>query len=500
LPERKTASPGRVLIVDDDASFGAMVGDTIAEKGYEPVIALSPDEALARLALGPFAAAILDLHMPGMTGMQLADRIRAASPDTAIVIMTGQADMDSAIEGIHRGIFDYLPKVSLNFTRLQRAVGNAAERSRLAASNRELVSRLQESNRLLKALNDVAAGLSGEAHVDRLLVKIVAAAKELCGAAAGRVVLFERSSPDVMIVSAAVGDGAETLSGMRVKAGEGLTATAAETDRSIVLERAADDPGFSRRADDVPSTLPGYLAAPLRHGGVFGALTVAGREGGFGREDGELVRSLARQAAVAIDNALSHEQTLNYFTHTSEILVSFLEAMDVYYPGHSRKVAALADMVTRRLGLSDAERRTIHYAALLHDIGKTLLDPGVLQAEGPISARHRELLQKHPERGVQLLKPITLWEDLLPVIRAHHERWDGAGYPGGLAGEAIPLGARVVAVADAFDAMTRSTPHGPQRSPEEALAEVERCASGQFDPRIARLFIVEYRQHGEGIG
>jgi putative nucleotidyltransferase with HDIG domain len=488
-----------VLIVDDDASFGAMVGDTVAERGYEPVIARSPEEALTQLAAGPFAAAVLDLHMPGMTGMELADKIRAASPDTAVVIMTGQADMDSAIEGIHRGIFDYLPKISLNFTRLQRAVGNAIERSRLAASNRELVSRLQESNRLLKALNDVAAGLSGEAHLDRLLVKVVAAAKELCGAAAGRVVLFDPSNPDVLVVSAAAGDGAETLHGTRVKRGEGLTASVAETDQPVVLGRPGDDARFSRRADEVPAPLPGYLCAPLRHGSVFGALTVAGREGGFGREDRDLVASLARQAAVAIENALTHEQTVNYFTHTSEILVSFLEAMDVYYPGHSRKVAALADMVTRRLGLSEAERRTIHYAALLHDIGKTALDPAVLRAEGPLSEHHRPLLQKHPELGVQLLKPITLWEDLLPVIRAHHERWDGAGYPGGLAGEAIPLGARVVAVADAFDAMTRVTPHGPQRSVADALAELERCASGQFDPRIVRLFVVEYRQHGESI-
>jgi putative nucleotidyltransferase with HDIG domain len=488
-----------VLIVDDDASFGAMVGDTVAERGYEAVIARSPEEALTHLATGPFAAAILDLHMPGMTGMELADRIRTASPDTAVVIMTGQADMDSAIEGIHRGIFDYLPKVSLNFTRLQRAVGNAIERSRLAASNRELVGRLQESNRLLKALNDVATGLSGEAYLDRLLVKVVAAAKELCGAAAGRVVLFDPSSADVLVVSAAAGDGAETLHGTRVKRGEGLTASVAETDQPIVLGRPGDDARFSRRADDVPSPLPGYLCTPLRHGGVFGALTVAGRQGGFGREDRDLVASLARQAAVAIENALTHEQTVNYFTHTSEILVSFLEAMDVYYPGHSRKVAALADMVTRRLGLNDAERRTIHYAALLHDIGKTALDPAVLRGEGPISEHDRALLQKHPELGVQLLKPITLWEDLLPVIRAHHERWDGAGYPGGLAGEAIPLGARVVAVADAFDAMTRATPHGPHRSVEEALAELERCASGQFDPRIVRLFVVEYRQHGESI-
>jgi putative nucleotidyltransferase with HDIG domain len=168
--------------------------------------------------------------------------------------------------------------------------------------------------------------------------------------------------------------------------------------------------------------------------------------------------------------------------------------MDVFYPGHSRGVAALADMVTRRLGLSDAERRSVHYASLLHDIGKVMLDPAVLRAEGPLTGEARKIIEDHSALGVQLLKPITIWEDILPIIGAHHERWDGGGYPSGQRGEDIPVGARVVAVADAFDAMTRVTPHGKHRSADEALVELENCAGSQFDPRIVRLFVAEYRQ------
>ena len=98
-----------------------------------------------------------------------------------------------------------------------------------------------------------------------------------------------------------------------------------------------------------------------------------------------------------------------------------------------------------------------------------------------------------------MLRPITLWEDILPIIHGHHERWDGRGYPAGLAGEDIPLGARVVAVADVFDAMTRKTPYGPSRTPGEALAELEAFAGTQFDPRVVRLFVAEYRRRGEQI-
>jgi putative nucleotidyltransferase with HDIG domain len=177
--------------------------------------------------------------------------------------------------------------------------------------------------------------------------------------------------------------------------------------------------------------------------------------------------------------------------------VDFLDHIDVFYPGHSRGVAALADMVTRRLGLPEDTRRTVHFAALLHDIGKLKLDPALLSSNRPLTPEEREAVQQHPLLGVEMLRPISLWEDMLPIIHGHHERWDGKGYPAGLAGEDIPLGARVVAVAEVFDAMTRDTPYGPRRTPEEAVAELEAFAGTQFDPRVVRLFVAEYRKRGE---
>ena len=107
------------------------------------------------------------------------------------------------------------------------------------------------------------------------------------------------------------------------------------------------------------------------------------------------------------------------------------------------------------------------------------------------------LIQKHPVLGMEMLKPIWVLQDILPIVHAHHERWDGSGYPLGLSGDAIPQGARVVAVAEAFDAMSHKTPHGEQRTPEQALAELERCAGTQFDPQLVRLFVAEFRQRGD---
>ena len=491
--------PARVLIVDDELAFGEMVSEVLGDSGYETVLATDPATALERVPGGGFAVAVVDLVMPGMGGLQVAEKIKAASPETEILILTGHADIESAVEGIQRGVFDYLQKQSMPIAKLQRSVLQAVEKWRLSRENRALVDRLQESNRLLKALQEVSTSLASESYLDRLLSRLVKAAKELCRADAGRAMLFRKShSDDALIIEVAVGDGGEAVQGARLQPGQGVAALAAEENQPILIARASEHERYSHRCDELPTRLPGFLVAPLRHGSVRGALALAGRsDGQFGSEDRVVLASLALHAAVGIENALFHDRFANFFTHSSEMLVSILEAKDIFCAGRSRASAILADMITRRLGLGDAERRNIHFGALLHDIGKIRLDPAILKETGYLSEERKRHMQEHPALGVEMLKPVTMWEDILPIVHDHHERWDGKGYPMGKAGDAIPLGARIVAVAEAFDAMTRATPRGKMRTTAEALAEIEACAGTQFDPSIARLFVAEFREHGD---
>ena len=487
-------TPARVVVVDDDPAFLSVVTELLEEDGHLVQAHTEPGAALRRVEQDPYDVALLDLVMPGVGGLELGDKIKALSPDTEILILTGYADIQSAVAGIRHGVFDYIDKSQLDGGRLKRTVRDATARARLARQNRELRARLQVANRQLRSLLDVTAALAAEPHQDRLMEALVAAARDVTRAGAARVLLFEHTAGSGYVIGSASGDGAAPLVGARLKAGEGLAPLAAETEAPVAVLKPAEHARYSPRCDAVGATAPTYLAVPLRHGTVFGALVVAGRDTGFTAEDADLLGALARQGAVALANAQSQERAVNFFTHVSDMLVSFLEQMDVYYPGHSRRVAALSGMVTRRLGLSDAERRNVHFAALLHDIGKLLVAPDVLRAP-VVDEGTMQSLREHPTLALQLLRPISLWEDLLPIIHSHHERWDGKGYPMGMAGENIPLGARVVAVADAFDAMTRSTPHGAKRSDEEGLAELESCAGTQFDPRIVRLFVAEYRAH-----
>jgi putative nucleotidyltransferase with HDIG domain len=495
-PERFTHPPGalchHVLVVDDDAAFAGTVVDTLNDRDIEAVAVSDPKEALALARRTSFSAAVVDLIMPDMDGLELARELRRGNPATEVVMLTGHADMHSAIEGIRNDLFDYLQKDSLQSIRLRRAVRAAIARSELRAENRRLVSGLQETTRRLEILNEVSARLAAEQHLDNLVAELVRATRQLVGAEAVRLVIMERNDLGDMTIRAAVGDGEVALGG-QFGQGDGICTGVAESGAAVRVEVPRDHPAYSSRCDDMGTALPGLLCAPLVRPTLFGAITAAGRARPFSDDDLALLASLARQGAIAIENTRVHDVNRNFFTHASEMLVSLLDSHDVHYEGHSRAVAALADMVARRLGLPEEDRRTIHFAGLLHDVGKLRLPTGLLASTAPLSAEERVLVRQHPALGVEMLRPVAKWGLLAPIIHTHHERWDGHGYPRGLAGTEIPLGGRIVAVAEAFEAMTRSTPYGARRTVDEALTEIEACAGAQFDPSIARLFIEEHR-------
>jgi putative nucleotidyltransferase with HDIG domain len=486
----------RVLIVDDDAAFAQTVMDAVADTDIDAVAVTDPREALRLIRLRPFAAAVVDLIMPEMDGLELARELRRASPATEVVMLTGHADMHSAIEGIRNELFDYLQKESLHSVRLRRAVRAAIARSELRTENRRLVSGLQDSTSKLQLLNDVSVHLAEEHHVDRLLAELVRAARELLGAEAVRVLLTDRNELGDMTIRSAFGDGDVALGG-HFGPGDGIAARVLASETPLRVELPREHPNYSARCDELGTSMPGFICVPLTRPTLGGVLMAAGRARPFTDDEVALVASLARQAAVAIENAQSSEVSQNYFTHTSEMLVSLLDAQDPLFAGHSRAVATLADMLARRLGLSEPERRSIHFAALLHDVGKLRLAAGILASERPLSAEDLEKVRQHPALGVEVLRPISRWSELAPIIHTHHERWDGAGYPRGMAGQEIPMGGRIVAVAEAFEAMTRDLPRRKALTTDAALAEIEAGAGTQFDPLVARLFVQEYRLNRE---
>jgi putative nucleotidyltransferase with HDIG domain len=171
------------------------------------------------------------------------------------------------------------------------------------------------------------------------------------------------------------------------------------------------------------------------------------------------------------------------------VLSGAIEARDPYTRGHSTRVTAIAEAVARALGWSEERLASLRVGGPLHDIGKLTVSDEVLRKEGRLDASELEQIREHPKVGAKILLRMSAFRDALPYVLYHHERWDGSGYPSGRSGEEIPLEARVLAIADAFDAMTSDRPYRRALTHEEAVAEVERCAGTQFDPEIARVFL-----------
>ena len=351
-----------------------------------------------------------------------------------------------------------------------------------------------EAGRLLEAIGHVARSLEEERNTGGVLEAIAESVRALLGAEASRAVLFQYGATERWVESAA-GSGAETLLGARLSAGEGLASLVLDTAQPLLLARGSEHPRYRPPIDELGASRPGLVCVPLARGAVRGALLVAGREPTLGSRDLELAVRFARHAALALDAAAQRERSLDAFDHVCEVLVSFLERVDVRYPQHSRSVAALADALGPSFGLSEAQQLQLHFGGLLHDIGKLRLDPALLREEGDFSDEQRLRVQEHVVLGVQLVAPLSPWPPTLEIIHAHHERWDGKGYPRGLAGDAIPLGARIVAVAEAYDVITT----GKGRTPREAF-ELLAQAAGQFDPHVVEVFTSVHRDRLSRLG
>jgi len=169
------------------------------------------------------------------------------------------------------------------------------------------------------------------------------------------------------------------------------------------------------------------------------------------------------------------------------MLANAIELRDHHTRGHVERVRDHALAIAQQLGWTDGHQNHLEYGSILHDIGKIHILESVLKKPGPLNEEEWEEMKKHPIIGVEMIKNIPYLAPAIPVIRHHHERWDGYGYPDGLAGEAIPLPARIVAVADSLDAMTNSDrPYRKALSPEDAYDEIVRCSGTHFDPMIVK--------------
>ncbi len=248
---------------------------------------------------------------------------------------------------------------------------------------------------------------------------------------------------------------------------------------------------------------PGQLDAMLSDAGIAtllavplvsrerakGVLLLGDRQpGGFVREETFVIEKIAAQISVALENAGLYEDMRGLFINTVASLANAIDAKSPWTKGHSERVMSIAASIATEMGLPESFVEQIRIAGLLHDIGKIGILEALLEKPEKFTDEEFPPMRLHPEKGVAILSPIRQLQEVLPAIFHHHERYDGGGYPDGLKGEDIPLQARIVAVADAFDAMVSDRPYKKGLSVEKALQLIRIGAGSQFDPVVVKCF------------
>jgi putative nucleotidyltransferase with HDIG domain len=246
--------------------------------------------------------------------------------------------------------------------------------------------------------------------------------------------------------------------------------------------------------------LHSVLMLPIRvRGKPWGLVEVYdARQRSFDGADTALAELLVGHLEALLAQFEHAEAVERLYRETLASLTSALEAKDDYTSAHAREVSDLAVAVARRLGASEELVQAIELGALLHDIGKIRVPESVLNKRSALDEEEWAVMRTHPVVGERILAPIEALANVVPIVRSSHERWDGGGYPDGLAGEEIPLGARIVAICDAFRAMVEPRPYRPALDLEAARAELDRCAGTQFDPAVvtALLRVLDTRHTG----
>jgi response regulator RpfG family c-di-GMP phosphodiesterase len=481
----------RVLIVDDEKFIRDILADFLGMEGYVVRTAEDGAAALNELGHARYDMIISDLKMPRMGGIELLAAIAQAAPSALTVIMTGFGTVETAIDAMKRGAYDYILK-PFKVEEVIHVVQRGLEKQRLAAEN----LRLREAVSLYKVSEAIAASLS----LDEVLATLGdAALHEIEGDLVstwlddGEGGFFERQR---LVQPHSAGKGEFGRFSSRVLVEHFGTDAA-------LLEQGAKGNRFFETLPDVP--LVSIIAVPLRmKTRLLGFICVASftKTRRFDEGQRKMLSIVASRAAAAIENARLYEDLRATFQQTIQGLAKAIDKMDRYTSGHSDRVAVYATYLAVRLRLPPDVVEVVRQSALMHDIGKIGCVMN-LNKPGKLTQDEYEIFKLHPGFGKDILDPIRFLHPLIPGVHLHHERWDGRGYPLGLKGNDVPLIARIIAVADTYDAMTSDRAYRKALPHEVAVNEIERCSGTQFDSEVSAAFcsgLDDYRQERLGKG
>jgi len=485
----QSVGSAKILVVDDEKVIRDILFDFLSTEGHKVITASSGEEALSRLEKESVDVVLTDLKMPGMSGMDLLEEIKARGIRVCIIIMTGYGTVESAVESIKKGAFDYIQK-PFKMKDVETIITRGLKHHRLEEEN----IRLKEVMNLYK----ISEAMNSTLSIHEILNIILDTVRHEIDADA--VAIWERS-------------------------GDKKWNKMAELSSSMLAAKEGSDPFGEIRGEEIINNMGGntyllasaeemgplfdclpnlkafscFLAVPLRARSQITGLVCAYSYGAakrFQKGHSRVLSVLTDRAGMAIENARLYDQLKNVFQETIQALVTALEAKDPYTSGHTKRVTEYASLIAHGMNLPPEEVEKVTQAALLHDIGKIGIRVSSLNKPEELTPVEYEMFKQHTTQGRLILEPIRFLKDIIPIAESHHERMDGSGYPQGLKGDQISLGARILAVADSFDAMTSDRPYRKSLSRKKAIEELKKYAGSQFDAEVVEVFIRELKKSG----
>ena len=348
-----------------------------------------------------------------------------------------------------------------------------------------------------ETLLDIANLLNSSLEEKVIREKAMEAVTKLMKTEVGSLLLVDEKTNELYF-EVALGEKGNIVKEIRLKMGQGIAGWVAKTGEPVIVQNTSNDPRFFKDVDKKSKfQTRNMICVPVKNkqGEVLGVLQAINRIGDekYTRYDLELFNALANEVAIAIENAKLYQEVKDTFVATAEALAEAIEKRDPYTGGHTKRVTEFSLAIAEYLNLTEEEKFTLKLSAILHDIGKIGIEDKILRKQARLSEEEFEIMKKHPVFGAEILKHIEQLKEVLKGTLYHHERYDGKGYPEGLKDGDIPLIARIIAVADTFDAMTSDRPYRKALPDEVALEEIIRQKNTQFDPEIVEAFVKAFK-------
>lgn len=468
----------QVVVVDDNAPVLRFLQSAFSTNGCLVTTASSAEEALDLLSDHPFDLVVSDIKMPGLSGLDLLRAVKSKQPGTPVVLITGVPSVNSAVFGLRHGAYDYLPKpfsvkeVQQLLQRLRKDRAQGSGRLSFPAGLTEELARRQFGMEALSRIGELALqspdpGVFVDSVLDYTIQALRSdAALVLLRDQDGHFTPSQKGHPSL----------SSQLLSLLHAAFEELVKTGGKEALSLT--------GQADAVAAIAALIPGT-------GKAMGVLCL-GRDakvtGAFLPDEKEFLVGYAQTTALALQKIFLRENLESNLIDTIASFVTALESKDPYLKGHSARVSMYAGEIALGVGMTPAQVSIVRRAGLLHDLGKLVVLDSVLHKPGRLTKEEYALVMRHPLVADKILKPLRFLAQEAKAIRHHHERWDGKGLPDGLKGEEIPLAARIVTVADSYDAMTSTRAYRSALPIEVAISEILRGAKSQFDPTVTEAF------------